>query len=147
MPVVAICSQERHFRAPPSNGTSQKKRCIDLHTVEMPIATRNGNLTVEETDLGALVVDGVLNIYVVERECTSTRAGDGLGKDALFAASDHWVGLINVLRIATDKTTASQSTTDGARYGYVSLLSSRCFRDGREAQGGYAIPGRISAHD
>lgn len=96
MPVIAICSQKRHRSTSESNHTSsvqQTKHYIDLHTIEAPIVIRDDDITVDEMHLHDLVVDGILNIYAVERECSQSRGDDRFGMDEIFAADDHWVSL------------------------------------------------------
>lgn len=112
----------------------------------MPITTRDDELTVDQMHLSDMVVTGVLNIFAVERKHTDSRGSEAIGKDAIFAADDHWVCLTIAFWILTDRLTASESATVGTWYGYISLLPSRCFRDDREEQGGPPVPGRSSAH-
>jgi hypothetical protein len=66
---------------------------LDLHTSEAPIeiSSLNINLTIDELGLTEYAINGVLDIYVVERK-TSARNGDTeSGKDAIFVNGSAWV--------------------------------------------------------
>jgi hypothetical protein len=95
---VSICSHERHRIASVSErhdtGASfaiLKRSVLDLHTSEAPIETTKLDLTVDQIDLKDSMVNGVLNIYVIQRKTTGTTINRGSGKDAIFSEADYWV--------------------------------------------------------
>ncbi len=87
--VVALCSKQRHEpRKPP---TTPIHRILDLHTHEAPIETTDSKLTLDQLNLEDLLVDGILNIYAVERLGWATSFVGGIGKEVLFGLSEAWV--------------------------------------------------------
>lgn len=95
---MSICSHERHRSASVSErhdtGASfaiPKRSVFDLHTSEAPIETAKLGLTVDQIDLKDSMVNGVLNIYVIQRKTTGTTINRGSGKDAIFSEADYWV--------------------------------------------------------
>ncbi|KAK7973177.1 hypothetical protein PG988_007311 [Apiospora saccharicola] len=95
-PTVAVCSKQRH--APisanvESDGEEQRKGFIlDLHTSELPIHPACVDITLVESGLGDLAVDGVIDIYCVNRQIAGGGGGDavGIGKTNIFRARPHW---------------------------------------------------------
>lgn len=95
---MSICSHERHRSASASErhdtGASfaiPKRSVLDLHTSEVPIETAKLDLTIDQIDLKDSMVNGVLNIYVIQRKTTGTTINRGSGKDAIFLEADYWV--------------------------------------------------------
>jgi hypothetical protein len=68
-----------------------KRSVLDLHTSEVPIETAKLDLTIDQIDLKDSMVNGVLNIYVIQRKIPGTTINRGSGKDAIFSEADHWV--------------------------------------------------------
>jgi hypothetical protein len=95
---VSICSHERHRSASASERHDTgalfaipKRSVLDLHTSEVPIETAKLDLTIDQLDLKDSMVNGVLNIYVIQRKTTGTTINRGSGKDAIFSEADYWV--------------------------------------------------------
>ncbi|KAH7330116.1 hypothetical protein BKA65DRAFT_51346 [Rhexocercosporidium sp. MPI-PUGE-AT-0058] len=127
LPVMSVCSKQRHGEFQPVAASHSRGRHpnlamngLDIHTSESPIelSTVNMNLSLEELCLTECAIDGVLDIYVVERRFA---AREGLetetGKDAIFLESDAWrhpvvqstrgvAMLLSSLRIFTERISA-----------------------------------------
>jgi len=106
LPVVSICSQQRHgasrhawdgdddsdededCKQPP---VVDKGYLLDLHTSECYIRTADRNLTVHLAALDGLVINGVLDVYTIWRKSSDRNPVGEAGKDAIFKAGDHWV--------------------------------------------------------
>jgi hypothetical protein len=95
---VSICSHERHRSASTSERHDTgalfaipKRSVLDLHTSEVPIETAKLDLTIDQIDLKDSIVNGVLNIYVIQRKTTGATINRGSGKDAIFSEADYWV--------------------------------------------------------
>ena len=92
LPVVAICSNLRH----PNYGidaTSDKKTeqiTLDLHVAEATIATTNLDMTVQDLSLQELLVNGVLNLYVITRKSGENNNDDTFGKGGIFLSDHCW---------------------------------------------------------
>jgi hypothetical protein len=100
MPVLAVCSKTRHGKSDVEywNGSSHNT-CLDLHTSEAPIemSALNRNFTIDELCLADLAINGVINIYVVERKVAPIGMETESGKDAIFLDCDAWVSQISHL--------------------------------------------------
>ncbi|KAH7403530.1 hypothetical protein BKA64DRAFT_669265 [Cadophora sp. MPI-SDFR-AT-0126] len=129
LPIISICSKQRHgelkrsrssnFRGP---HTSPGSTGLDLHTWESPIelSTTNMNLTLDDLCLTECAIDGILNIYVVERRFSNNDETENeSGKDAIFLESDAWRHpviqssrgvsmLLSSLRVFTERISARQ---------------------------------------
>lgn len=99
---MSICSHERHRSASASErydtGASfamPKRNVLDLFTSEVPIETAKLDLTIDQIDLKDSMVNGVLNIYVIQRKTLGTTVNRGSGKDAIFSEADYWVCLFS----------------------------------------------------
>jgi len=68
---------------------------LDLHTSEGYIAVASTCLTLRQARLDDLIVDGVLNLYCVERDNRGASTSD-IGKDAIFGISSAWVLLLQL---------------------------------------------------
>jgi hypothetical protein len=66
---------------------------LDLHTSEAPIEISNLNidLTIDELGLTEYAINGVLDIYVVERKISARNGDMESGKDAIFVKGSSWV--------------------------------------------------------
>ncbi|KAJ4503131.1 hypothetical protein HRR77_008557 [Exophiala dermatitidis] len=91
LPIVAICARKRHGKDHPTLPEVDKPSLpqLDLHTVESPLNMGNLDLTLESSRLCELEVDGVVTLYAVKRK-SSAREGKAMGKNAMFAAAEHW---------------------------------------------------------
>ncbi|KAG4437405.1 hypothetical protein IFR05_007130 [Cadophora sp. M221] len=127
LPVMSVCSKQRHGEVKSSQGTESRGRYadlaihgLDIHTSESPIelSTVNMNLSLEDLCLAECAIDGVLDIYVVERRfAASDRLENESGKDAIFLESDAWrhpviqstrgvAMLLSSLRVFTERISA-----------------------------------------
>lgn len=88
-PVVAVCSKFRHSIRP-SRPISDTKS-IDIYTSEAPITTTDINIdrNINQLCLGDLAVNGVIDLYVVER--SKGKLEKDAGKDAIFMSREAWV--------------------------------------------------------
>ncbi|KAF2824079.1 hypothetical protein CC86DRAFT_421855 [Ophiobolus disseminans] len=96
-PVLAICSQDRHtprrthgvgnMRAP-SQG---RDLIVDIHTLECPIelTAHNAGVTLANAGLEECAIDGVLNIFAVQR-WMNVQTEIAQGKAGIFKRSDAW---------------------------------------------------------
>jgi hypothetical protein len=66
---------------------------LDLHTSEAPIeiSSLNIDLTMDELGLTDYAINGVLDIYVIERKLPQGKAETESGKDAIFLDGSAWV--------------------------------------------------------
>ena len=101
MPVVAVCSKERHGGQRLS-ATDQRTSnpedvgsVLDMHTSEAPITITTSNIDLSIEDLGLIdcVANGALDVYVVERKGSPGSGQKELGQDGIFLASAAWVCL------------------------------------------------------
>ena len=110
MPAVALCSKDLHLgnlkakgRPVPDEGSKPHGQTIkqedmleddwydlDLHIAEAPIEVLDPYLTLENASLNECTVNGILNLYVVERRCLSTPLSASLGKEAIFSQAPCW---------------------------------------------------------
>lgn len=106
MPVVSICSRQRHTNIPVKNSKSampsqsstsrassidsNSSKDLDLHTSEGHIVMANSSLTISQVNFNDCIIDNVLDIYVVERFVASLIVKDA-GKDGIFMLANHWV--------------------------------------------------------
>ena len=92
LPVIAICSNLRH----PNYGidaTSEKNAehtVLDLHVAEAGIATTDIDATVQDLSLQELLVNGVLNLYVITRKSGGSNSDDAFGKEGIFLSGHCW---------------------------------------------------------
>lgn len=92
-PVVSICAKHRHIprhaKVGQEDGSEQHTRVLDLHTSECPI--NRTEVTLHETGVAALALDGVIDIYAVSRAITNdSDHGHGVGKSVIFRYRSHW---------------------------------------------------------
>jgi hypothetical protein len=98
MPVLAICSKERHRNAnntinrTPASSRDSRATSLDLHTSEAPIeiSSSNSALSLLDVGLASMAINGVINIYVVKRKFNPTAMNAESGKDAIFLDGDAW---------------------------------------------------------
>lgn len=94
-PVVSICAKHRHTprhaKVTQEDGSEQHRRLLDLHTSECPINRACQDITLHDSGIGALAIDGVIDIYAVHRAVidNSPRAAE-VGKSAIFRYRSHW---------------------------------------------------------
>jgi hypothetical protein len=91
LPIVAVCDPGKHVPSQIAGltvgGITRSK--LDLHTGEAPVSTLNLAVTLGDAKLADLALNGVLNIYAVERKCSGA-IKKGTGQNAMFAAASHW---------------------------------------------------------
>lgn len=91
LPVVALCSKARHIplQAPVADdydiAQHSKYRMVDLHTSGQPISATGMSAKLSGAALRDLAVDGVVEIYVVNRVATGSTA-NSIGLSAVFRA-------------------------------------------------------------
>ncbi|KAK4952054.1 hypothetical protein LTR10_009974 [Elasticomyces elasticus] len=96
-PVVAVCSKLRHVPAHARTVGSENEQTdasrahvLDLHTKEIPIHSGSHEATLEQAGLSELAVDGVVDIFVVERATSGTVTLPPRGRDSIFRSHPHW---------------------------------------------------------
>lgn len=91
LPVLAICSRDRHPSAISSATALDRDLILDIHTSECPIklTSHNAEVTLADANLSDCAVDGVLNIYAVQR-WTAGRKESSKGKSANFKFCEAW---------------------------------------------------------
>lgn len=98
LPVLAVCAKERHDAAGPlalesvqGESTKQRELVVDLHTSECPLelTAHNATLTLAQAGLQDCAINGVLNIFAVQRWSTN-QAESSQGKAAIFKKSPAW---------------------------------------------------------
>lgn len=109
-PVLAICSNAQHTtRAQATGGRTDvdsRDLIVDIHTLECPIeiTAHNAGITLADAGLEDCAIDGVLNIFAVQR-WGNAQAETAQGKAGIFKKSEAWThpnsqsdrGLANML--------------------------------------------------
>jgi hypothetical protein len=109
-PVLAICSKSQHATRTHSTAgrtdVASRDLIVDIHTLECPIeiTAHNAGITLADAGLEDCAVDGVLNIFAVQR-WENVQAETAQGKAGIFKKSDAWThpngqsdrGLANML--------------------------------------------------
>jgi hypothetical protein len=109
-PVLAICSNAQHAtRAQTTYGRTDvesRDLIVDIHTLECPIeiTAHNAGITLADAGLEDCAIDGVLNIFAVQR-WENAQAETAQGKAGIFKKSEAWThpngqsdrGLANML--------------------------------------------------
>lgn len=96
LPVVALCAKSRHVPASarvaelPDESDQPWSKILDLHTTEMPIHTAAMSKTISETGLLGLCVEGILDIFAVNRSTTPVSNVTCVGKGAVFRNRAYW---------------------------------------------------------
>lgn len=78
LPAISVCCEQRHSRSGSANSgdglSNRTSNGLDLHTSECPIemSTLNAALSLDALGLVDCAIDGVLNIYAVERRLSMT---------------------------------------------------------------------------
>ncbi len=95
LPVLAICSKRAHDL---EHLPSQPDLIVDIHTSESPIeiTTHNADVTLSDSGLQDLTVNGVLNIFAVQRWSNAQTESASRGKVDIFKASEAWKHHIGV---------------------------------------------------
>lgn len=92
-PVVSVCSKQRHVpvhaRVDLDGSDRTKPQILDLHTSELPIHPACFESSIEGLGLGALAIDGIVDIFAVLRT-SSAKAPLLRGKSAIFQDLAHW---------------------------------------------------------
>ncbi|POS69278.1 ubiquitin-conjugating enzyme [Diaporthe helianthi] len=93
IPVVSLCSKQRHVpihaRAELDGSDRIRPQVLDLHTSELPIHPACFDCSVHALGLGALAVDGIVDIFAVLRT-SSAQLPLLHGKSAIFRDLAHW---------------------------------------------------------
>ena len=132
-PVMAICSKQCHSHRQnrgARNGagsTTQRDLVVDVHTSECPleITAHNAELTIEAAGMEDCAVNGVLNMYAVQRWSLGRNERIDQGKAGIFKKSEAWkhhigqtdrglASLLSTLRVFTELT-ANGSMEDEQR--------------------------------
>ena len=114
LPTVVLCSNEKHTGkidkhnekgrpvANPGQEQSHEQNAkqeltiendeydLDLHLAEAPIEILSPDLTLENAKLNECTVNGVLNLYVVERRGLRKLPSTSVGKEAIFSIAPCW---------------------------------------------------------
>lgn len=92
-PVVSLCSKQRHVptqaRVDLDGSDRIRPQVLDLHTTELPIHPACFDSTIEALGLGAVAVDGIVDIFAVLRS-PSAESPILRGKSATFRDLAHW---------------------------------------------------------
>lgn len=92
-PVAAICSKKRHTpahaRSEIEDADERRSLILDLHTSELPVHPGCMGTTLEAAGLIDLAVDGVVDIYCVQRRTTG-RNPVNIGKSNIYRARAPW---------------------------------------------------------
>jgi hypothetical protein len=97
-PVLAICSKQcrtqRRGKASTDSQdtTTQRDPILDIHTSECPleITAHNANITLEAAGLADCTINGVLNIFAVERWTLGNAEAITQGKSGIFKLAEAW---------------------------------------------------------
>lgn len=93
LPVVAVCSRARHEKCELPAMTSG----LDLHSAEcsIEITTHNAEIPLSSTGLADCAIDGVLNLYLVQRNTSHITLRSKLsGQDERFSFHSSWDTLV-----------------------------------------------------
>ena len=134
-PVMAICSKQCHSHRQDrerivedeEDRVAQRDLVVDVHTSECPleITAHNADITIEDAGLEDCAVNGVLNIYAVQRWTLGRNERTDQGKAGIFKESEAWkhhvgqtdrglASLLSTLRVFTELT-ANGSMEDERR--------------------------------
>jgi hypothetical protein len=95
-PVIPSCAKSRHDPASarvaelPSEFDKSWSKVVDLHTAEMPIHTAAMSKTITETGLLGLSVEGILDIFAVNRSATPVSNVTCAGKGVVSRNRAYW---------------------------------------------------------
>lgn len=139
-PVFAVCSNRRHKKHPGGDITcsslSQHPRdlLIDIHTSECPIevTAHNANVSIAAIGLEDCAIDGVLNIFAVQRWSLSHTESVAQGKAGIIKKTKAWghhmgqtdrgiSALLSTLRVFADLT-AGDNMDDARQDAILHLL-------------------------
>lgn len=109
LPVVAICSKVRHDikHARDENADGMWNKSIDIHTSEAPITITEINIdkTIAQLCLADLAINGVIDLFVVERTTSPGGTEEEPGKDAIFINQEAWVSQVYFWSVLSDNGT------------------------------------------
>ncbi|KAI4936692.1 hypothetical protein J4E86_011309 [Alternaria arbusti] len=141
-PVMAICSKKCHSHRQDRERTvddeedrvAQRNLVVDVHTSECPleITAHNADITIEAAGLEDCAVNGILNIYAVQRWTLGRNERTDQGKAGIFKESEAWkhhigqtdrglASLLSTLRVFTDLT-ANSSMDDERRDALIHMI-------------------------
>lgn len=93
MPVVAICSKQRHTpahaRTDVDEAAQVRSKALDLFTSELPIHSVCMDVSLEDSGLLELMDNGTLSIYAIHRSKRGSNA-TSVGKSAIYRAKAAW---------------------------------------------------------
>lgn len=100
-PVLAVCSNTQHGNRAQTNGgragtaSENRELIVDIHTLECPmeLTAYNANITLADAGLEDCAIDGVLNIFAVQRWVdpqVDPQLEGAQGKAGIFKKSDAW---------------------------------------------------------
>ncbi|KAK8004889.1 hypothetical protein PG990_010926 [Apiospora arundinis] len=91
--IVALCSKKRHVSSSiigtEVEAKHEKRTVLDLHTLELPLHPSCMDVTLEKSKLGGLAVDGIIDIYCVNRKTTGDDDSNP-GMLNAFSVRSHW---------------------------------------------------------
>ena len=141
-PVMAICSKQCHSHRQnrernvddEEDRVAQRELVVDVHTSECPIeiTAHNADITIEAAELEDCAVNGVLNIYAVQRWTLGRNERTDQGKVGIFKESEAWkhhvgqtdrglASLLSTLRVFTELT-ANGSMEDEQRDAVIHMV-------------------------
>jgi len=98
MPVIAVCSHDRHksgvFSATEANAldvdNGDTVKALSIFTSESHITTPDDTITVAEMGLQELAINGIPDIFAVYHEVLSNLNIGRAGRNAIFSSASHW---------------------------------------------------------
>jgi hypothetical protein len=139
-PVMAVCSDQCHSHRQDRNAedgddsAAPRDLVIDVHTPECPleITAHNADITIEAAGIEDCAVNGVLNIYAVQRWTLGRNERIDQGKAGIFNKSEAWMhhvgqtdrglaSLLSTLRVFT-ALTADGSMDDERRDAVLHMI-------------------------
>ena len=136
---MAICSWRCRSRSTlehAEDDVTQRTLVLDVHTSECPIniTAHNAELTIEAAGLEDCAINGVLNIYAMQRWTLGRNESLGRGKAAIFKKSEAWkhrigqterghASLLSTLRIFTELVGGMELRRENAVLRVVHLLT------------------------
>ncbi|KAF7673903.1 hypothetical protein GT037_007669 [Alternaria burnsii] len=139
LPIMANCSERCHSHRQDQGRQSghdaaQRALVVDIHTSECPleITAHNADITIEAARLEDCAVNGILDIYAVQRWKLGQNERVDQGKAGIFKKSESWehhigqtdrglASLLSTLRVFTELT-GDQSMVDGQRDSVLHMI-------------------------
>jgi hypothetical protein len=142
VPVMAVCSEQCHSHRQnrdqadkdDEDHLAQRDLVVDMHMSECPIevTAHNADITIEAAGLEDCAINGVLNIYAVQRWSLGHTERIDQGKSGIFKKSEAWMhhvgetdrglsSLLSTLRVFTELT-ANGSMEDERRDAVMHMI-------------------------